>query len=130
MPFHQASPDGGHRAKWEEGSFEYRYNPALLHLFQADGPLLERLKILARQCWDLFSLRGTPASISGSTGKDTPGSWRSMPTPACHRTPGSSPQRRKLGFSSPTLQRILGDMATSGSVEIIAAGDVIKCLNH
>ena len=48
----------GHRAKWDEQSFEYHHTPPRFDFPPADQPLLERLTGLARQCWDLFGLRG------------------------------------------------------------------------
>jgi D-alanine-D-alanine ligase len=47
-----------YRAKWIADSFEFRHTPACFHFPEADRPLLDRLAGLARQCWDLFSLRG------------------------------------------------------------------------
>lgn len=47
-----------YRAKWDEGSFEYRNTPRTFDLPEADGPLLERLSELARACWFRFGLRG------------------------------------------------------------------------
>ncbi len=48
----------GYRAKWEEDAFEYRHTPRSFDFSDEDAPLLERLKGLARRCWDLFDLRG------------------------------------------------------------------------
>jgi D-alanine-D-alanine ligase len=48
----------GHRAKWKEDSFEYKNTPRTFDFPEADGPLLEELKSLAKKCWTLFSLRG------------------------------------------------------------------------
>jgi D-alanine-D-alanine ligase len=47
-----------YRAKWDEDSFEYRHTPRRFTFLPADAPLLERLKKLSRECWDLFGLRG------------------------------------------------------------------------
>lgn len=56
-------PDGklrivDYRAKWEEESFEYQHTPRRFDFDSKDESLLENLKALARQCWDLFELRG------------------------------------------------------------------------
>jgi D-alanine-D-alanine ligase len=48
----------GHRAKWQEDSFEYQNTPRTFDFPDSDGPLLEELKSLAKQCWSLFSLHG------------------------------------------------------------------------
>jgi D-alanine-D-alanine ligase len=48
----------GHTAKWKEDSFEYQNTPRTFDFPESDGPLLEELRSLARQCWELFSLRG------------------------------------------------------------------------
>lgn len=48
----------GYRAKWEEASFEYHHTPRRFDFPASDPALLDRLQGLARQCWDLFGLRG------------------------------------------------------------------------
>ena len=58
-----AYPDGklrivDYRAKWEEDSFEYQNTPRRFDFPSEDDDLLKQLTTLARQCWDLFDLRG------------------------------------------------------------------------
>ena len=48
----------GHRAKWQADSFEYNNTPRRFDFEPADGPLLDRLSRLAKECWTLFGLRG------------------------------------------------------------------------
>lgn len=48
----------GHRAKWDEESFEYKNSVRRFDFKPADRPLLEQLADLARQCWHAFRLRG------------------------------------------------------------------------
>ena len=48
----------GHRAKWQEDSFEYRHTQRRLDFPAADAPLLTQLQELACRCWTLFHLRG------------------------------------------------------------------------
>jgi D-alanine-D-alanine ligase len=48
----------GYRAKWQADSFEYNNTPHRLDFPPADQPLLDDLQDLARQCWNLFMLRG------------------------------------------------------------------------
>jgi D-alanine-D-alanine ligase len=48
----------GHRAKWDEDSFECRCTPRHFDFPPSDTPLLDRLRDLSRQCWTLFQLRG------------------------------------------------------------------------
>lgn len=48
----------GYRAKWETDSYEYRHTPRRFDFPGKDRPLLARLEVLARCCWDLFGLRG------------------------------------------------------------------------
>jgi D-alanine-D-alanine ligase len=48
----------GHRAKWDEDSFEYQNTPRTFELPVEDAPLLEKLKDLALECWQLFDLKG------------------------------------------------------------------------
>jgi D-alanine-D-alanine ligase len=48
----------GHRAKWEEESFEFHHTPRTFDFPPADGPLLDQLRLISRRCWGLFGLRG------------------------------------------------------------------------
>ena len=48
----------GHRAKWEQDSFEFHHTPRRFDFSPADETLLARLQDLARACWGLFGLRG------------------------------------------------------------------------
>ncbi len=48
----------GHRAKWQADSFEFHHTPRRFDFPPSDGPLLDRLRSLAEQCWTLFGLRG------------------------------------------------------------------------
>ncbi len=48
----------GHRAKWQADSFEFNHTPRRFDFPLSDGPLLDRLRSLAEQCWTLFGLRG------------------------------------------------------------------------
>ena len=48
----------GHRAKWEEGSFEFHHTPRTFDFPPGDQPLLDRLRELTLACWRLFALRG------------------------------------------------------------------------
>ncbi len=47
-----------YRAKWDEESPEYRATTRSFDFEPSDAPLLEGLKSLALQCWQLFELRG------------------------------------------------------------------------
>jgi len=48
----------GHRAKWEQGSFEFDHTPPRFDFPPSDAPLLERLRQIALRCWHAFGLRG------------------------------------------------------------------------
>jgi D-alanine-D-alanine ligase len=48
----------GYRAKWQADSFEYHHTPRRFTCPDSDQPLLERLRTLALNSWDLFGLRG------------------------------------------------------------------------
>jgi D-alanine-D-alanine ligase len=48
----------GEQAKWDQDSFEYHQTPRRFDFPASDGPLLERLRLLARRCWALFDLGG------------------------------------------------------------------------
>ncbi len=48
----------GHQAKWEPDSFEYRNTVRTFDFSEGDGPLLGELSHLAKDCWQLFGLRG------------------------------------------------------------------------
>lgn len=47
-----------YRAKWEVGSFEYHQTPRTFRFPEDDAPLLADLRALAKQCWQIFGLRG------------------------------------------------------------------------
>lgn len=47
-----------YRSKWVEDSFEYHHTPRNFTFSQEDEPLLLQLMDMARQCWNLFDLRG------------------------------------------------------------------------
>lgn len=48
----------GYAAKWDPDSFEYGHTVRAFPDGAADGPLLQELARLSRECWDLFGLRG------------------------------------------------------------------------
>ena len=48
----------GYAAKWRDDCFEFQHTPRRFDFDPSDGPLLERLRGLARECWRLFGLRG------------------------------------------------------------------------
>jgi D-alanine-D-alanine ligase len=47
-----------YRAKWVEDSFEYDNTRRTLDMTSTDAALIARLQDIARQCWQLFGLRG------------------------------------------------------------------------
>ncbi|MCA9064035.1 MAG: GNAT family N-acetyltransferase [Planctomycetaceae bacterium] len=48
----------GHRAKWDEESFEYQQTPRRFDFPDSDGPLLQELCRLAQHCHQVFQLSG------------------------------------------------------------------------
>jgi len=48
----------GYRAKWDEGSHEYKNTPRTFDFKENDQHLLSTLRSLALRCWDLFGLKG------------------------------------------------------------------------
>lgn len=58
-----AFPDGNakivdYQAKWDPDAFEYHHTPRTFTFSEEDAPLLASLREIARQCWQLFGLRG------------------------------------------------------------------------
>ncbi len=47
-----------YRAKWDPDSFAYHHTPRRFHFDAADEGLLEELRSLSLECWQLFGLRG------------------------------------------------------------------------
>lgn len=48
----------GYKAKWEEDSFEYKNTCRSFSFDPQDQPLLDHLKEIALQCWNIFELKG------------------------------------------------------------------------
>jgi D-alanine-D-alanine ligase len=48
----------GYRAKWDIDSYEYHHTPRRFHFPPEDSVLLDRLRDLARRCWQGFGLKG------------------------------------------------------------------------
>lgn len=48
----------GYRAKWQEHTFEYHHTPRTFQFSKKDEALIEKLKQICFQCWELFGLRG------------------------------------------------------------------------
>ncbi len=56
-------PEGKHRivgykAKWTEDSFEYNHTPRTFRYKKEDLALVEELKVIAKNCWNAFGLKG------------------------------------------------------------------------
>ncbi|MBI5594202.1 MAG: ATP-grasp domain-containing protein [Deltaproteobacteria bacterium] len=47
-----------YKAKWESESFEYQHTVRAFDFPDQDRPLLDRIEKIARQCWNLFNLKG------------------------------------------------------------------------
>ncbi len=47
-----------YRAKWDEASFEYHHTLRCFDFSHQDQPLLNQLSSLAKECWQVFGLRG------------------------------------------------------------------------
>ena len=47
-----------YRAKWDEASFEYHHTLRCFDFSAEDQPLLNQLSSLAKECWQVFGLRG------------------------------------------------------------------------
>ena len=45
-------------SKWEKGAFEYQHTVRSFDLHDRDSDLVSRLKEIARECWEIFHLRG------------------------------------------------------------------------
>ena len=48
----------GYQAKWDTNSFEYQHTNRCVTFAAADKPLLDEMKRLALQCWEVFGLGG------------------------------------------------------------------------
>jgi len=47
-----------YKAKWDDGSYEYHHTPRRFDFDTVDEGLLEQLRTLALECWNLLGLRG------------------------------------------------------------------------
>jgi D-alanine-D-alanine ligase len=47
-----------YKAKWDDASYQYHHTPRRFDFDPIDDGLLEQLRDLARQCWELLGLRG------------------------------------------------------------------------
>ncbi|MEJ2038179.1 MAG: D-alanine--D-alanine ligase [Desulfosarcinaceae bacterium] len=61
-----------YRAKWDEGSYEFHHTPRNFSFPHQDRPLVDELIRLARECWDLFQLRGYARVDFRVDGQDRP----------------------------------------------------------
>ncbi len=48
----------GYKAKWEEDSFEYKHTSRTFDFENQDKTLLDKLKSISLQCWEVFGLKG------------------------------------------------------------------------
>ena len=48
----------GYRAKWEENSYEFNNTCRVFELTEKDKDLIEEMKKISLDCWDLFELKG------------------------------------------------------------------------
>ena len=47
-----------YKAKWDRASFEYRHTYRSFEFPESDQPLLSKLGTWAKNCWELFNMRG------------------------------------------------------------------------
>ena len=91
----------GQRAKWHESSFEFSHTPPRFDFPPTDEPLLDHLRNLAGQCWELFGLRGYVRVDFRVDARAGPGFWRSTPILASRPTPALPRQSAGQGFPLP-----------------------------
>jgi D-alanine-D-alanine ligase len=105
----------GYRAKWDEGSFEYRHTTRRFGLPETDAPLLEAIERLARQCWRLFGLRGWARVDFRVDEEGAPWILEVNTNPCLSPDAGFAAALERAGHSfTHAVERILADVAASG----------------
>jgi D-alanine-D-alanine ligase len=105
----------GYRAKWAEDSFEYGNTPRRFDFPPSDGPLLEQLQHLSRQCWRLFKLGGYVRVDFRVDAQSRPWILEINTNPCLSPDAGfaAAVERGSLGFDR-VVQRILDDARARG----------------
>jgi D-alanine-D-alanine ligase len=106
----------GYRAKWAEDSFEYENTPRRFDFPPTDGPLLEELQHLSRQCWRLFKLRGYVRVDFRVDAQRRPWILEINTNPCLSPDAGfaAAIERARIGFDR-AVQRILDDAFKRGA---------------
>jgi D-alanine-D-alanine ligase len=107
----------GYRSKWIEDSFEYRHTPRTFDFPGVDERLLAELSDIARQTWEIFSLRGY-ARVDfrvDRTGK--PWVLEINANPCLSPEGGFTAAAKQAGIDyNGVIERIIGDMPAAGDI--------------
>lgn len=103
-----------YRAKWEEGSFEYRHTPRRFDFPPQDQVLLDQLRELSLNCWWLFGLRGYARVDFRVDGQGRPFILEINANPCLSPNAGYVAALERAGIGLPeALERILVDIPSS-----------------
>jgi D-alanine-D-alanine ligase len=110
----------GYRAKWAEDSFEYGNTPRRFDFPPSDGPLLEQLQHLSRQCWRLFKLGGYVRVDFRVDAQSRPWILEINTNPCLSPDAGfaAAVERGRMGFDR-VVQRILDDARARGPAAMV-----------
>jgi len=100
-----------YRAKWDETAYAYHHTPRTFDFSPDDMTLLERLKNLARRCWECFDLSGYARVDFRVDASGDPGVLEVNANPCLSPDAGFAAALDRAGVSmAEAMERILSDV--------------------
>ncbi|HVP19005.1 MAG TPA: D-alanine--D-alanine ligase [Spirochaetia bacterium] len=116
----------GYRAKWDEASFEYSQTPRRFDFPERDSALLDTLRRISRDCWDLFGLRGYARVDFRVDADGTPWVLEVNTNPCLSPDAGFMAAAARAGLSRDEVVRRIIHECDSMRLESAAAANILK----